>query len=83
MSMGSRLAFVNSRSHVHCGHVAFAWALARAGAALIVLDGTLEWPPSKESVRNPHRGTLGSREHTGFVEEGKNHVSRPRGGWLR
>ena len=33
----------------------FAWELARAGAAVIVLDGTLEWdPPSNESVRDPH-----------------------------
>lgn len=33
----------------------FAWALARAGAAVIVLNGTLEWdPPGDESVRNPH-----------------------------
>ena len=33
----------------------FAWALARAGAAVIVLNGTLEWdPPSDESVRDPH-----------------------------
>lgn len=35
--------------------VRFGWALARAGAAVIVLDGTLEWnPPSDESVREPH-----------------------------
>ena len=33
----------------------FAWALARAGAAVIVLHGTLEWdPPNNESVRDPH-----------------------------
>lgn len=32
----------------------FAWALARAGAASIVLDGTIDWQsPNDESIRSP------------------------------
>jgi len=32
----------------------FAWALARAGAASIVLDGTIDWlSPNDESIRSP------------------------------
>lgn len=33
----------------------FGWALARAGAAVIVLDGAIDWrTPSDNSVRDPH-----------------------------
>ena len=33
----------------------FAWALGRAGVAVLVLDGTIEWQaPSDASIRNPH-----------------------------
>jgi hypothetical protein len=33
----------------------FAWALARAGAASIILDGNIEWQsPNDESARDPH-----------------------------
>ena len=32
----------------------FAWVLARAGAASIVLDGTIDWlSPNDESIRSP------------------------------
>jgi hypothetical protein len=35
--------------------VGFAWALARAGAASIVLDGAIEWQtPNDEFLRDPH-----------------------------
>ena len=33
----------------------FAWALARAGVAVFVFDGTIEWQiPSDASIRDPH-----------------------------
>ena len=33
----------------------FAWALARAGVAVLVFDGTIEWQiPSDASIRDPH-----------------------------
>ena len=33
----------------------FAWALARAGATSIILDGAIEWQtPNDESIRDPH-----------------------------
>lgn len=33
----------------------FAWALARAGVAVVVLDGAIEWQiPSDASIRDPH-----------------------------
>lgn len=35
--------------------IGFAWALARAGAAAIVIDGAVEWQtPNDESIRDPH-----------------------------
>lgn len=34
---------------------AFGWALAKAGVAVIVIDGTIQWQrPNDESVRDPH-----------------------------
>lgn len=50
---------VFSHSAIHGPHnntdlLRFAWALARAGAASIVLDGAIEWQtPNDESIREP------------------------------
>jgi hypothetical protein len=49
-----------SHSSIHGGETdanlaSFAWALAKAGAAAIVIDGTIQWQsPINESVPDPH-----------------------------
>ena len=53
--------FPVSRSSIHGNEaninlLKLAWALARAGVAVLVLDGTIEWQiPSDASIRHPHR----------------------------
>ena len=56
----SRKGALFSHSSIHGNEantnlLKFAWALARAGVAVLVLDGTIEWQiPSDASIRDPH-----------------------------
>jgi hypothetical protein len=56
----SRKGALFSHSSIHgdeanANLLKFAWALARAGVAVLVLDGAIEWRiPSDSSIRDPH-----------------------------